>query len=120
MDEKSARPSVGSTSTEQARPLVDNAISAHVFGTLRTALSEYRGEGLSPRASELLHEICSEARIRGVPPEQIIARVKEEIRSIERFIDDGRGDRDRERLRLERAVTQCIQSFYATAAQRSE
>lgn len=36
--------------------------------------------------------------------------------AIERFVGDVSDDRDRERVRLERAVTRCIQSFYSTAA----
>jgi hypothetical protein len=90
-------------------------LPAHRFHRLRAAISEHRGEGLSATASDLLQEICADARRRGVAPEQIIAYVKDEIRSIIRFDDD----RDHERTRLERAVTRCIQSFYATAPEQS-
>jgi len=93
----------------EARTSVDAAISAQTFDRLRVAMREQRNDRLSSAAAAILHEICSEARRRGVPPEQIIARVKDEIRAIAESADD----RDGERTRIDHAVTSCIQSFFA-------
>jgi hypothetical protein len=100
--------------TGDTRPTVDSAISPQTFGRLRVAMREQTSGRLSSAVAEILNEICSEARLRGVPPEQIIARVKDEIRSVARLADDREG----ERTRLDQAVTSCIQSFFATGSQR--
>jgi len=75
---------------------------------LRAAVGKSPTEALSRPACEALDEICRQARQRGVPPEQLIARVKEEIRSITE-------DRDQERAHIECVVRRCIESFFATA-----
>ena len=98
----------------ETRPTVDSAISPQTFGRLRVAMREQTSDRLSSTAAAILQEICSEARLRGVPPEQIIARVKDEIRSMAQLADD----RDGERTRLDQAVTSCIRSFFATLPPR--
>ena len=98
----------------EARASVETAISAQTFGRLRVAMREQTSDRLSSAAAAILHEICSEARLRGVPPEQIIARVKDEIRSIA----ESANDRDCERTRIDQAVTGCIRSFFATVPPR--
>ena len=92
---------------------VDNAVFSFAFQLFRTALSEQAGPELSPDAMKALDEICAEARRRGVLPEQLIIRVKAEIRSVSQ--SPGQDWEERERKLLDQAVTRCIQSFFATA-----
>jgi hypothetical protein len=94
---------------------IEGAVPDNMFRQLREVLNAQDGEGLSARAEDVLHEVCSEARRCGVPPEQLAARVNEEFRSTSRFAND----RDYERRRMAEAVAHCIQSFFATSRQQS-
>ena len=87
---------------------LEEAVPEEVIRRFRGALSEQKGKGLSAPALEALHDLCARARVAGVPPEQVIVRVKEEIRSRVEFSEQS----DVDRARLEQAVTECIQSFF--------
>lgn len=100
------------TSTSNGDPFAARGyLPANMFRQLCEVLSAHKGEGLSTRGVDVLHEICYEARRRGVSPEQLIARVKEEIRSISRLP----ADREQEDRRVDEAVTRCIECFFSAA-----
>lgn len=88
---------------------IEGTLLGAQFERLRAALNHQHEGDLSEAVVEALHDVCSEARRRGVLPEHLIIRVKQEIRSFSRFSEE----REQVAKHVDLAVTRCIQSYFA-------
>lgn len=89
---------------------IEGELLAAQVQRLRAALNHQHEGELSDAVVEALNEVCSEARRRGVLPEHLIIRVKQEIRSFSRFSEE----REQVAKHVDLAVTRCIKSYFAS------
>lgn len=86
-------------------------ISKETLATLREALDRYvRGEFVDGDLDGAMTRLSSEARQRGVPPEEVLV----ELKSVWSTLSPGtaRGVERSESALLQRVVTLCIKSYY--------
>jgi hypothetical protein len=95
-------------------PMPPNALAKETVDAVRRALQRYARSPASDPAPDLrtaLHALAHEARLKDVPPEQLLVALKSVWQQLPE-VENARDHTDQTRV-LQRVVTICIKAYFA-------